>query len=266
MIPILQIIILALVQGITEFLPISSSAHLILLPKVAGWQDQGLSIDVAVHFGTLCAVMLYFRQDVIDITTGGLRLIQGKMSGGGDLFLKLVVATIPVVIIGFLVCDLEDGLLRKVEIIGWTSLIFGLVLYVIDTAAPIKRSLKEMTYGKSLLIGLAQTCALIPGTSRAGACITALRLLGFTRTEAARYSCLMSMPTIFAAATLIGYKLLKAGNIDLCLEALIAAGLSFITSLVSIMFMMRWVQNSSFSIFIIYRVVLGIALLIWIYQ
>ncbi len=260
-----QIIVLAIIQGVTEFLPISSSAHLIFLPKVIGWQDQGISIDVAVHFGTLGAVMAYFYRDVISMMKGGVKLLGGTISSGGDLFLKLVIATIPVVIAGAIVNGLGDDIGRKIEIIGWASLGFGILLYLVDVYAPTKHTLQQMTYTKSLFIGIIQTFALIPGASRAGACITALRFLGFNRAEAAHYSCLMSMPTIFAAATLIGYQLITSGKLDMCVEALLAALLSFITSFISILFMMRWVQNANFGIFVLYRVALGIALLAWVY-
>jgi len=265
MIPLYQIIILALIQGITEFLPISSSAHLIFFPKLMGWQDQGLYIDVAVHFGTFWAVVIYFWRDVWSMVPGSLKLLRGDLTPGGDLFVKLVIATIPAVIVGALIDDFANGFMRQVVIIAWASIIFGILLWAIDRFAPAKHGLQKMTYVKSFFVGLIQIFAFIPGASRAGSCITATRVLGFNRVDSARYSCLMSIPIIFAAAAHTSYKLIINGNNQMYFEALVAAAISFVISLASIWFMMNWVKTANFTIFVIYRVALGIGLLAWVY-
>ncbi len=265
MIPLYQIIILSLIQGITEFLPISSSGHLILLPIVLGWKDQGLVMDVAVHFGTLGAVMVYFWRDCWAMTTGSLNLLRGRVTPGGELFMKLVVATIPAVIVGAIISYYTDSFLRNISVIAWASIVFGVILYLFDRFAPTKLSMKHMNYTRSFIIGLVQVLAFIPGASRSGSTIMAARMLGFNRVEAAHFACLMSIPLIIAAACETLYKLAKNGNHHMYKEALIAAGISFVISLVSIGFMMAWVKRSSYSIFVAYRVLLGIALLVWVW-
>ncbi|MEN8235994.1 MAG: undecaprenyl-diphosphate phosphatase [Pseudomonadota bacterium] len=265
MVPLYQIIILSLIQGITEFLPISSSAHLIFFPKVFGWQDQGLVLDVAVHFGTLGAVMVYFWRDCWSMTTGSLNLLRGKVTPGGELFMKLVVATIPAVVVGAIISYYTDSFLRNVTVIAWASIGFGIILYLFDRFAPTKFSLKHMNFTRSFIIGLIQVLAFIPGTSRSGSTIMAARMLGFNRVEAAHFACLMSIPLIIAAACETLYKLAKNGNHHMYKEAMIAAGISFVISLGSIGFMMMWVKRASYGIFVVYRVLLGVGLLAWVY-
>ena len=256
-----HILFLAIVQGITEFLPISSSAHLILFSKIFAFQDQGLKIDVAIHMGSLLAVMLYFWRDMSQMTSGSLKLLRGKQSAGGKLFLNLVVATIPVVIAGFLFKEYASSAWRTLVVIGSTSIGFGIVLYLVDQYAPQRSSLKQLTLFKSFFVGVIQAFAIIPGTSRAGASITGLRMLGFNRTESAHFSCPMSIPTIIAAGTLIGYEIYKGGLVSFGQNELTAAGVSFFVCLLSIGFMMRWVSTQSYTIFVVYRVALGMGIL-----
>lgn len=260
----LQLFVLALVQGITEFLPISSSGHLILVPEMTNWPDQGLAMDVAVHLGTLGAVMLYFRQDVLRLIQGGLGYV-GRSANPSDtrLFVHLVVATIPVVLAGLaLKISGFDEALRSPLVIAAASIGFGLVLYGADIWCARRRVITSMTWGHAVYLGLAQVLALIPGASRAGTTMTAARALGYTRPEAARFSMLMSIPTILAAGTLLGLDVLEGGE-ALGLDALIAAALSFVSALAAIHFLMNWLAAASMTVFVVYRVALGVLLLWW---
>jgi undecaprenyl-diphosphatase len=270
---LVQLVVIALVQGITEFLPISSSAHLVLVPVVTGWPDQGILVDVAVHIGTLGAVIAYFRADVAAMLRGGLsffgiRAFFGRRASPAErrLALALIIGTIPVVVAG-LALELLDALeaMRSAAVIGWTSLIFGLVLYGADQHGALVRKMADMTLGRALLIGLAQVLALVPGTSRSGITMTAARALGFTRPEAARFSMVLSIPTIFAAGTLGIYEIVKRGDLRLEADALLAGGLAFVSALVAIALLMRWLQHASMTPFVVYRVVLGLGLLAWAY-
>ncbi len=262
---LIHIVVLALIQGITEFLPISSSAHLILVPAVTGWDDQGLAVDVAVHVGTLGAVVIYFRRDLWQIVAGLASFVTGRPSTDSALAGKLIIATIPVVVAGVALHQVGATLLRSIEIIAWATIGFGLLLYAADRMGMTIRRLENLTVGHAIVIGLFQALALIPGTSRSGITMTAARLLGFERAEAARLSLLMSVPVIVAAGALAGLDLYQAGDARLTLQAIIAAGLAFVAALVAITAMMAWLRRMSFTPFVIYRIVLGGLLLVWIY-
>ena len=272
----LQLAVLAVVQGITEFLPISSQAHLILVDEIAGWPDAGLLTRVAVHVGTLGAVTLYFRRDVGAACAGFLELLGGRPGPGGRLALHLLIATVPVVVAGGL--GYRYGVIDRLqapEVIGWTTLGFGVALYGADRLFLKFRKLEHMTYSGALVIGVAQVFALVPGTSRSGVTITAARALGFTRSEAARFSMLLSIPVIAAAGALEGFELYQAGGARLTAGAAFAgaafagpafaAALSFAVALAAIGFLMRWLRRASFTPFVVYRVALGIGLLAWHY-
>ncbi len=263
--PFIQIVVLALVQGITEFLPISSSGHLILVPEVTGWNDQGMVIDVATHVGTLVAVMIYFRRDVMAMAAGFLALIRFRFDAGARLALLVVVATVPTVIAGAILHELGSDLFRSTAIIAWTTIGFGLLLGIVDRVCAAFRPMESITFGGALAFGIAQILALVPGTSRSGITMTAGRLLGLDREAAARFSLLMSIPTILGAGTLAGWDLYKAGDVALGFDAMLAAMLSCVAALIAITLMMRWLRQASFMPFVIYRVVLGIALLVWLY-
>lgn len=264
MLPFSQILLLSLVQGLTEFIPVSSSAHLVLLPQALRWQDQGVMLDVAMHFGTLLAVMLYFRHDVIRMITGGIDTLRFKASEDRTLFLQLVIATIPLVIAGAAMTAMF-GHLRQIEIMGWTCIIFGFVLYAADKWIPATKTLAQMNYRSAFLIGLGQSLAVIPGTSRAGSSMTTLRALGYNRVDTARFSCFLSIPAVFAASALMAYKLSKVEEVAIYGDVVLAAGLSFVAGYFAIDFMMRWVQRSTYSVFVVYRVCLGLLLLTWVY-
>ncbi|MEE3047098.1 MAG: undecaprenyl-diphosphate phosphatase [Pseudomonadota bacterium] len=261
-----HIILLAVVQGITEFLPISSSGHLILAPALTGSPDQGLLVDVAVHVGTLAAVLIYFWRDVFAMLGGFVRLFTGRINAGARLAIHIVLATIPVVAVGFYlkVSGIEEQL-RSVEIIAWTTLGFGILLWIADKVGMTINRLEHMRWGGALFIGLAQVLALIPGTSRSGITMTAARFMGYERSDAAQFSMLMSIPVILGAGLLAGIDLHQAGNIALNQDVLLAAGLSFLTALIAIAVLMSWLKRSSFTPFAIYRILLGGGLLIWLY-
>lgn len=262
-----HLILVALVQGITEFLPISSSAHLILAPMVTGQPDQGPMIDMAVHVGTLFAVLLAFRREVSEAFFGFFHLLRGRTDRwDARLALFLIVGTIPVVIVGFVfdlvgMMDWMRDPSRALAIIGWTTLIFGIALYIADQFAPQRRVLEEITLKDTILVGLAQAVALIPGTSRSGITMTAGRFLGLDRTSAARFSMLLAIPTIIAAGALGTKDIIETGNAQLGIDAIIAAGLSFVAALVAIKLFMRWIASASMTPFVVYRLILGVVLL-----
>jgi undecaprenyl-diphosphatase len=262
-----QITILALIQGITEFLPISSSGHLVLLPTLTGWEDQGLVMDVAVHVGTLGAVMLYFWRDVWRMLVGIVKLFTGRLDAGAKLALYIIVATIPVIGAGFALKEsVHMDLLRSAEIIGWTTLGFGLLLWVADRSGMTVRRVEHMGWGSAIAIGLAQVLALIPGTSRSGITMTAARFMGFERPDAARFSMLLSIPVILGAGVLAGKDVIDAGDPVMTGNVLLGAGLAFASALVAIAVMMSWLKSAGFGIFVLYRVALGVGLLTWVYM
>ncbi len=262
---LLQLVVLSAVQGITEFLPVSSSGHLVLVPAITGWPDQGLAIDVAVHVGTVFAVMLYFWRDLLAMALGLGALAKGRQDDGGQLALKVVLATLPVIIAGFFVNAFYADLFRSVTVIAWTTLGFGIVLYVADRTSLTIRRMDHVGYLGALFVGLFQVLALVPGTSRSGITMTAARLLGLERRDAARFSMLLSIPVITGAGTLKGIELYKSGNAQLTADAAIAAGLSFVVALAVIGLLMAWLRRASFTPFVIYRVLLGAVLLYLVY-
>ncbi|MFM2129236.1 MAG: hypothetical protein RL477_782 [Pseudomonadota bacterium] len=258
-------IVIALVQGITEFLPISSQAHLILVPRITGWCDQGLMIDVAVHVGTLGAVVAYLWPECFGMARGVVNLARGKRSNEARLFFFLVLATVPVVIAGYIVKKYFGVELRSLKVIAWATLGFGLLLWVSDRWGLKVRRIEHMTWGSALFIGCAQTIALIPGTSRSGITMTAARMLGFERVEAARFSMLMAIPVIVAAGTLEGLDLYKAGNAQLTHQVILSGALAFVAAFIAIVAMIGWLKRASFTPFVLYRLLMGVALLIAIY-
>ena len=261
-----HLILLALVQGVTEFLPISSSGHLILLPALTGLEDQGPVLDVAVHVGTLGAVMLYFREDVGLALRGTVGLLRRRWGHAERLAAALALATIPVIIAG-LVLKLTIGteVLRSVTLIGWTTLGFGLLLWWFDSRGREEKVTEDWTLGQAIKLGLWQAVALIPGTSRSGICITGARAMGFRREDAARISMLMSIPTIMASGILLGLEVAGEANGALARDGAIAAVLAFLAALAALHLMMRLLRSVSFTPYVIYRVILGTCLLIYGY-
>ena len=261
--PLLHLLLVAVIQGITEFLPISSSGHLILLPNLTGLDDQGQVIDVAVHVGTLFAVCLYFRQDVLLSIKGLGHLATGRHnSPAAKLSLMLIIGTIPVVIAGLIlsITGLDDAL-RSVAVIGWTMLGFGIVLYWFDQKSPETETYEDWSIKRAMILGLWQAIALIPGTSRSGITITGARSMGFNREAAARIAMLMSVPTIFASGTLLTVEVIGNADAQIAKDGAIAAVFAFLSALAALSFMMRLLKSVSFLPYVIYRVALGIILL-----
>ncbi|WP_425044838.1 undecaprenyl-diphosphate phosphatase [Primorskyibacter sp. S87] len=261
--PLFQLFLVAVIQGVTEFLPVSSSGHLILLPALSGLQDQGPVIDVAVHVGTLGAVVIYFWSDVKAGIAGLPRALSGKLdTEDARLAMGLIIATIPVIVIGFLlhVSGLNEAM-RSIKVIGWTMLIFGLVLYWADQRGGTNKTISDWGIGDALRMGLWQAVALIPGTSRSGITITAGRNLGYAREDAARIAMLMSIPTIAASGVLLGLDVATSTNAGLARDGAIAAGFAFVSALLALSLMMRLLKSVSFTPYVIYRVILGVILL-----
>ncbi|RMH40753.1 MAG: undecaprenyl-diphosphate phosphatase [Alphaproteobacteria bacterium] len=263
--PLLHIIIVAALQGLTEFLPVSSSGHLVLLPILTGLPDQGLAIDVAVHVGTLAAVVLYFWSDVRLALLGLPRLLRGRLdTAGARLAFLLAIATVPVVIAGLAseLAGLQEAM-RSIRVIAWTTLGFGLVLWWADRTGPEEKTGEGWTLRDAIVMGLAQCLALVPGTSRSGITITAGRWLGYRRSDAARLSMLMSIPTILASGVLLGAKVATEADAALARDGAIAAVFAFGFALLALGLMMRLLRSVSFAPYVVYRVFLGLALL-WV--
>ena len=263
--PILHLILVAVIQGITEFLPVSSSGHLILLPNLTGMEDQGQVIDVAVHVGTLGAVVLYFWSDVKRVILGLPKVARRQIDDQNAwLALCLIIATIPVIFAGlvFKLTGLDD-MLRSVAVVGWTTLIFGIVLYWADQTGPTEKTTEAWGIKDAITMGLAQILALIPGTSRSGITITAARRLGYKREDAARLAMLMSVPTILASGILLGAEVVFTMDGAAAKDASIAAVFAFGMALAALALMMRLLRSVSFTPYVIYRIALGVVLL-WI--
>ena len=258
-----HLFLVAAIQGLTEFLPVSSSGHLILLPALTGLEDQGQAIDVAVHVGTLFAVILYFRSDVRVAAAGVGRLIRGRLdTPGAFLALCLMIATVPVMVVG-LVLNVTglDAAMRSTAVIGWSMLIFGIVLYWADQKGPSTRTADSWTLRHAIIMGLWQAVALIPGTSRSGITITGARFLGYAREDAAKLSMLMSIPTIIASGSLLGLKVASDANWAILRDGAIAAVFAFAAALLALVLMMRLLRSVSFTPYVVYRIVLGVILL-----
>jgi undecaprenyl-diphosphatase len=262
-----QMIVLAIIQGTTEFLPISSSGHLILVPVLTGWRDQGLMTDVMVHMGSFLAVVVYFWRDVLALIAGTMNLLRGRMTPWGRLALLIVVGTIPAVLFGLLLDRLGvmDAVRTMPQIIAWNAIIFGTLMYVCDRYGLHSRRMEHMTLLPALIIGVAQAIAIIPGTSRSGITITAGRALGFERAEAARFSFLLGIPAIAGAGVQKLGGAVVAGE-TISPDSLVTAAMTFVVALATIAVLMRFVRRYSLLPFTIYRLLLGIVLLALIYS
>jgi len=255
---IIQIIVLALVQGLTEFLPISSSAHLILVPIIAGWEDQGLAFDVAVHVGTLAAVILYFRTTIKQLIADWFRSLQQKQNvGESKLAWAVILGTIPVGLAGLFFNDLVEIFLRSPLVIAATTILFGLLLGWADWIGKRNRHEQQINWKDTLFIGLSQTLALIPGTSRSGITMTVALMLGLTREAAARFSFLLSIPVIFLAGGLETLKLIEAEQQTNWLALATGAAVSGLSAYLCIFFFLKLLNRIGMWPFVIYRLVLG---------
>lgn len=265
--PFEQLVTLAIVQGLTEFLPISSSGHLNLLHLLTTWQDEGPLLDVAVHVGSLFAVMIYFWRDMVMFLGALWSLLHGRITPEVRILMLLIVASIPVFAIGFVVLklDLLDDL-RTLAVIAWANLAFAIVLLVSDRIGMTIRRVEHITLKDAVLIGLAQAIAVIPGASRAGVTVSMARFLGYERRESARFSMLLSIPTIMGLGVATAYELYQSGDLQLQNDALVAGILALASALASIWFMMALLKRTTLLPFVIYRVVLGGILLGFIYD
>jgi len=245
-----EILILSVIQGLSEFLPVSSAAHLVLISKYYAFVNQNLLIDICLHLGSLLAIIVYFRNDLFNF-------IKNK-----KFLIKILVGTIPIIPVGFILY--KTGLisqLRSLELIGWMSLIFGIFLYISDKTKFTKKINTGFTNKSAIIIGLFQIISLIPGVSRAGITITAGRLLGFDRFDSAKISFFLSIPTLAAASVLGVYSIYKEGSAELNFLAIIATIFSCIFSYITIAIFLKFIQKFSLNIFIIYRIILSLLIL-----
>jgi undecaprenyl-diphosphatase len=268
------IVFLAVIQGVTEFLPISSSAHLILgrdlmmavgLPPAEGTAADQLAFDIALHIGSLGAVLLYFWRDTLGLVMGLVDAVTGK---GGERFrflLLVIVGTIPILVVGFLAKDIVATLLRATEIIAWMTVVFGIALWAADRAKTAKHTPGMITMRDAFLIGLLQCLAIVPGVSRSGITMTGGRLLGLDRPLSARFSLLLAIPTIAAAGLLTSWDLYRGGDTRLTADAVLGGALAFVAAWAAIALMVRWLRHASYTPFVIYRIALGLLLLVLIY-
>ena len=245
-----EILILSAIQGISEFLPVSSAAHLVLVSKYYAFTNQSLLIDICLHLGSLIAIIVYFGNDLF-------HFIKNK-----KFLIKILIGTIPIIPIGYIIY--QTGLidqLRNLKIIGWMSLIFGIFLYVSDKSKVTKKIDTEFNNKSAVFIGLFQVLALIPGVSRSGITITAGRMLGFNRFDSTKISFFLSIPTLFAASIIGIHNIYKEGSTELNFLAIIAVIFSFIFSYITIAIFFSFVRKFSLSIFVIYRIALSILIL-----
>ena len=250
----IEILILSAIQGIFEFLPVSSAAHLILVSKYYEFGNQNLLIDICLHLGSLLAIIVYFRSDLINF-------IKNK-----SFLIKILIGTIPIIPVGYILY--KTGLinnLRNLEIIGWMSLIFGIILFISDKTEVTKNIDKNFSNKSAIMIGLFQVLALIPGVSRSGITMTSGRFLGFNRFDSAKISFFFSIPTLFAASALGMYNIYKEGSSELNFLAIISVIFSFIFSYFTIALFLNFIKTSSLNVFIIYRLILSIFILAIVY-
>ena len=245
-----EILILAAIQGISEFLPVSSAAHLVLVSKYYAFTNQNLLIDICLHLGSLLAIIVYFRNDLF-------HFIKNK-----SFLIKILIGTIPIIPVGYIVY--QTGLisqLRSLEVIGWMSLIFGIFLYISDKSKVTKKIDTEFTNKSAIFIGLFQVLALIPGVSRSGITITSGRMLGFNRVDSAKISFFLSIPTLATASTIGIYNIYKEGSAELNFLAIVAVIFSFTFSYITIVLFLNFIRKFSLNIFIIYRIIISLIIL-----
>ena len=250
----IEIFILSLIQGVSEFLPVSSSAHFVLFSEYYEFNNQNLLIDISLHLGSLIAIIFYFRRDLFNF-------VQNK-----SFLIKIILGTIPIIPVGYILYKTElINFLRSLEVIGWMSLIFGILLYISDKFEITKKIDTEFTNSSAIIIGLFQVLALIPGVSRSGITITSGRLLGFSRLDSAKISFFLSIPTLGAASLLGIYNIYKEGSTELNFLAIIAVIFSFIFSYFTIVLFLNFIKKFSLNVFVIYRIILSLFILAVVY-
>ncbi len=255
-ITIFRAIILGAVQGLTELLPISSSAHLFIIPWICGWGEIG-DFDVALHFGTLLAIGIFFFKDWLKLIKGGYdQAVKKKKTFEGKMFWYIVIATIPGGIIGYLLDHYCSDILTRPEIIGCALIFMGIALYIIDRKAKSKVKYEEMNFKQTFLIGLSQALAFIPGVSRSGVTMTTARAMGIERESAAKYSFMLSAPIVLAAT------IFKLKDFVFSVPFFVGILVSFLVGIVVIKFLLKYLQKGDFKIFAIYRIVIGIVVLL----
>jgi undecaprenyl-diphosphatase len=260
--PFLHALVYGALQGLTEFLPVSSSAHLVLLPVFTGWEDPGLAFDVALHWGTLVAVALYFRSDVVTLIRDALRCLSGVHTPQTLLPFKLIVATVPGALIGLAFEKQAESQFRSPALLACTLSLMGVALWIADRAGRKQNDIDSISWTQALLIGLAQGFAIIPGVSRSGVTITGALILGLKREEAVRFSFLMSMPIILGAGLLKSkYLVANAGDTSMWL----AMASSFAFGIAAIHVLITYVKTKSFAPFVIYRLVLSAGIVVWLW-
>ena len=265
----LQIIILSFLQGLTEFLPISSSAHLIIPSQIGIWSDQGLTFDVAVHFGSLFAVIIYFRREVRDLIHQFFafvgKILAFKLDFRNELgrtedtinLVHLLVATIPILLAGFILKDIAENQLRSLPIIATSTIVFGLILWLADIKRKIQKTQTRMDMSRAFLIGIAQVAAIIPGASRSGVTISAALFLGLDRERASRFSLMLGIPTICGAMVLLTSQMSIADLSSISISFISAALISFSVAYASIHYFLKYISEWGFFPFVIYRLCLG---------
>lgn len=261
--PFSLILLVAAIQGLTEFLPVSSSGHLVLIPVITSHPYQSQTIDVAAHVGTLVAVLVYLRRDIFDI----IAAMFGKMDSAQQadhrrLGLMIIGATIPLILIGFVVNYADWHWLTLITTLALSNIGFAGLLWAADRFGRQLYGLTDMRWSAAMSIGLMQICALIPGASRSGVTMTAARLFGYDRLTAARFSLLLSLPAIAGAGFLKTIDIINAGDNQLGLDAAVVAVLSALSASLAIRVMMSWLARANFTIFVVYRLVLGLLLLL----
>ena len=263
---LLQVIVLALIQGITEFLPISSSGHLILAPLLGGWADQGVLTDMVLNVGSLLAVIAYFWRDVLAMFSGLGDVAQRRYTANARLMTCVAIGTVPILVMGLLlkVTHLDEHI-RSAQLVAWNAIIFGVLLYIADRYGLFVKTIANIDWVQALIIGCAQALALSPGTSRSGITMTAARGLGFSRPEAARFSFLLSIPANGAASVLVIGDAIKSGE-AVTSDMVVTGILTFCVAVATIAFLMRMLRRVSFLPFSVYRVILGMVLLALIYS
>lgn len=259
----LQIFVLAIVQGLTEFLPVSSSAHLILVPILTGWKDQGLAFDVAVHVGTLSAVVLYFRTEILHMTTAWIGSVSGKgFNQDAKLAWAVLFGTIPVGLAGLLFKDFIEENLRSAFVLATSTLVFAILLWWADVKGKRVRNEYSIDWKDVLFIGVAQALALIPGTSRSGATMTAALMMGLTRQAAARFSFLLSIPVIVLAGGLETVEYLKEATVDDMQPLMLGVLISGVSAYFCIHYFLKLLERIGMMPFVVYRIVLALFLYI----
>jgi len=250
---LLEIFLLSIIQGVSEFLPVSSAAHLIIASNIYEFTNQSLLIDISLHLGSLLAILFYFKEDIFDLNKNK------------NLFYKILIGTIPLILFGYLLYSTDIiHQLRNIKVIAWATLFFGILLYIADKNKFLKKINTDFNMKSVLIIGFFQVLALIPGVSRAGITITAGRILGFDRTDSTKISFYLSIPALLGASTL-GIKDLFKENIDFNLLVLVGVFLSFLFSLITIKIFFKFIKNFSLNVFVIYRIFLAIILFYIIY-